>query len=390
MATLPPPPTRAPDGSFAWLDWYNKLQRFISQGGIVPWANIDFTGSSLNDIVDKQHNYLTGIQGGTAGEHYHLTLAEYSGIGNSVPNSRQVIAGNGLTGGGTLAADRTFNVVAGDGSITVNPDNIVVGVISDTQHGARGGGGLHADATTSVAGFMSATDKTNLNALVAAGPGVPTTRQVIAGTGMTGGGALSADVTLNVIGNADGSIIANANDVQVGVLATDGQHGVRGGGTQHAVVTTSSNGFMSAADKVKLDSLGTSSFRAYVSVVQPVAASTFSTIVFTAQEWDDLNEYDTATGQFIPSVTGKYCFAAGIHGTQFTPTARVISLFVNGTETVRMQQFESDSGNGVIAGTSGIVSLTAGDVVTLKYLSGIAENISTGSSICYFSGYRIK
>ena len=39
--------------------------------------------------------------------------------------------------------------------------------ISDTQHGNRGGGSLHSVATTSVAGFMSATDKTNLDQLMA-------------------------------------------------------------------------------------------------------------------------------------------------------------------------------------------------------------------------------
>lgn len=47
---------------------------------------------------------------------------------------------------------------------------------------------------------------------------VPTTRVLTAGTGLTGGGDLSADRTFNVVGNADGSIIANANDVQLGAL----------------------------------------------------------------------------------------------------------------------------------------------------------------------------
>lgn len=85
------------------------------------------------------------------------------------------------------------------------------------------------------------------------GGGVPPTRTLTAGTGMTGGGNLSADRTFDVAANADGSIIANANDIQVGILATDAQHGVRGGGTQHAVATPVIAGFMSAADKAKLD-----------------------------------------------------------------------------------------------------------------------------------------
>lgn len=43
----------------------------------------------------------------------------------SVPDSRQVISGAGLTGGGTLAADRTLAVGAGTG-ITVNADDVAV------------------------------------------------------------------------------------------------------------------------------------------------------------------------------------------------------------------------------------------------------------------------
>jgi len=87
------------------------------------------------------------------------------------------------------------------------------------------------------------------------GGGVPPTRTLTAGAGLTGGGDLSADRTFNVVANPDGSIIVNPNDVKVGVLATDAQHGARGGGGLHAIATTSVAGFMSAADKLKLDGL---------------------------------------------------------------------------------------------------------------------------------------
>lgn len=84
--------------------------------------------------------------------------------------------------------------------------------------------------------------------------GVPATRTITAGAGLTGGGDLSADRTIDAAANADGSIVVNANDIQVGVLATDAQHGVRGGGTQHAVaVPAGAAGFMSGADKTKID-----------------------------------------------------------------------------------------------------------------------------------------
>jgi len=104
----------------------------------------------------------------------------------AVQATRQVISGNGLTGGGDLSADRTLAVGAGDG-ITVNADDVAVafGVVGEMAaagvtsanaagvlakaargdhahaHGAQalGDGTNHAVATAAFAGFMSADDK---------------------------------------------------------------------------------------------------------------------------------------------------------------------------------------------------------------------------------------
>ena len=95
---LPPPPTKSPDGSFAWVDWYNKLQQFVSQGGVVLWANIDFTGSNINDIASRAHNDLQSMQGGAAGERYHLTLAQHSALTAGPHNNLSGLqGGNGST-----------------------------------------------------------------------------------------------------------------------------------------------------------------------------------------------------------------------------------------------------------------------------------------------------
>lgn len=74
------------------------------------------------------------------------------------------------------------------------------------------------------------------------------------------GVALSVDpgelLRVALAASPDGSIAAGPGSVQVGVLASDAQHGARGGGTQHADATNVAAGFMSAADKAKLDDLG--------------------------------------------------------------------------------------------------------------------------------------
>jgi len=94
------------------------------------------------------------------------------GGGGGVPVTRLITSGAGLTGGGTLAADRTLAVGAGTG-ITVNADDVAV--------------------DTSVVAVAA--------------------RQIISGGGLTGGGTLAADRTLAV--GAGTGITVNADDVAI-------------------------------------------------------------------------------------------------------------------------------------------------------------------------------
>lgn len=75
---LPPPPTRAANGDFAWTAWYNQLYTLLSTTGAVSWSLVDKAGSSIADLQNKNHNLLTAMQGGTTNEYYHLTSAEYT------------------------------------------------------------------------------------------------------------------------------------------------------------------------------------------------------------------------------------------------------------------------------------------------------------------------
>lgn len=72
-ATLPPPPVRAPDGSFAWVAWQQSLYALLSTTGSVAWSLIDKAGSSIADLQSKGHNLLTGVLG--TGQ-YHISSTE--------------------------------------------------------------------------------------------------------------------------------------------------------------------------------------------------------------------------------------------------------------------------------------------------------------------------
>ena len=100
----------------------------------------------------------------------------------------------------------------------------------DTAHGARGGGSLHAGATTSVAGFLSGADKTKLDG-VAVGAQVnvatdldftPASRVLASSTG--------ADVTLPIVSAADAGLAPASGGGTANFLRADGTWAAPSGG----------------------------------------------------------------------------------------------------------------------------------------------------------------
>lgn len=133
-------------------------------------------------------------------------------------------------------------------------------------------------------------------------------------TTVAGAGLTKTGNTIDVVADADGSIVVLSDSIKVGVLATDAQHGNRGGGGIHAAVTTSVNGFMSAADKLKLDGItGTG-----VELVgkQPCRAATTANITLSGTQTVDgvaliATDRCLVKNQTTGSQNGIYVVAAG-------------------------------------------------------------------------------
>lgn len=173
-------------------------------------------------------------------------VASILGGGGAVSS---VAAGTGLTGGGTGAV--TVNVGAhADGSIVVNTNDIQVGILAtDAQHGNRGGGGLHANATGATAGFMSAADKTALDAV--SSTYVPQSRTVSTTGPLAGGGALSGNLTLTLSaasGVAAGSMSSTHYTRLEGLAALTTKGDLLGFTTVPARVGVLTDGFVLTAD----------------------------------------------------------------------------------------------------------------------------------------------
>ena len=133
-AGIPPPPLNSPNGSYYWLEWYTNLTNFLN-GTNIPWANLNFTGSNLHDIITRLHNTLQSIQGGNAGGDLTGTGLAYHMLGvgswNNTTSSAKVPTSWSISGtnpytvsfGGTaspLFSDFMAGATSNTSGVTVN------------------------------------------------------------------------------------------------------------------------------------------------------------------------------------------------------------------------------------------------------------------------------
>lgn len=218
-------------------------------------------------IVDNTElGYLDGV-----------TSAIQSQLDSKAPSSRTITAGNGLSGGGTLATDRALAVAAdADGSIAVGAGGVKVGMLAtDAQHGNRAGGALHALASAMAAGFMSAADFAKLAGITTGATNTPLASTTPAAVGSAAVGV--------------GTTAARADHVHA--------HGDQAGGTLHADATTMVSGFMPASAVTKLATVATNATATPLASTAPVNATKAAAdvgVATTAARADHKHDVSTA------------------------------------------------------------------------------------------------
>lgn len=163
-------------------------------------ANVPISGLPFGVGPMTGNESFPGVAGGVT---YQWALSQMLQAipGGYVPNSREINTGTGLSGGGDLSANRTL-------------------ILADTavSPGIYGAATTIPQVTVDQQGRLTSV----VNVPVSFAGFVPDTRQVIAGTGLSGGGALSSDVTLD-LANTAVAAASYGGAATVGTFTVDAQ-----------------------------------------------------------------------------------------------------------------------------------------------------------------------
>jgi hypothetical protein len=174
-------------------------------------------------------------------------------------------------------------------------------------------------------------------------------------------------------------------------------HGARGGGTLHAVATTSVAGFLSAADKTLLDAaLATKTrVRAITTAGQTLVADVYTLVVFGTETYDTKNEFNAGTGVFTATEAGYYHVTAQVTLAVVAQSAGPyvnIVLRKNGSNLVLGAYDYADAAQtkALIGSLSTTVLLAASDTLDVVALvSPSSKTVNTSSLATWFTIDRL-
>ena len=232
-------------------------------------------------------------------------------------------------------------------------------------------GSAHGVATTSDAGFMSAADKIKLDSMGSGGDYTHPTSGVTSGT--------YKSVTVNDQGHVTGGTNPTTLSGYGITDATPSSH-IGSGGTAHANATTTVAGFMSGADKTKLDGVATGATKNSTDAYLLNRANHTGT-----QATSTITGLDTTLSTINTSLTGKLDKAGGVISgpiTEKIPTAiytytgdNITSITENYLGGVKTTSFQYTGDN-----ITSMVEQYAGSTTTTTYVYDESGNLVSASS----------
>ena len=340
-----------------------------------------------NDPAPSDQGFLAYSRAGTTYKVQVADILNYSGV----PVTRQVLAGTGLTGGGQLTSNVTLSVAAGG----IGPTQLAnTGVAAGTYGDASNAVTVGVDAQGRITSITT-------NPVVISGF-VPTSRQVIAGAGLTGGGALTGNVTLSAdfsattplsVDTTGSAGVANeisrsdhthpaidlADDDQV-----DGLLGLDNGGTARSLVANAGAVVYSGADGLYVGSAGTAG---QVLVSSGTSGYTWGTVVILADQPPNVFYAGPTAGAAVApafrNIVNTDLPNSGVAANTYGSASSIPVITVNAKGVITSASNQSIvSGVSSVNGQTGAVVLTASDVGAAAItLSGANSDITSMSGV---------
>lgn len=196
----------------------------VALSDVAPPAIGTATSGTAADASRSNHTHAHGDQaGGTL--HSAATQASAGFLSSTDKTKLDGVAAHAAAVGTADPAPVAAAAAVGVSANAAREDHV-------HAHGPQSGGTLHAAATTAAAGFMAAADKSKLDGVAANAAAVG----AVAPPAVAAAGAVGTSVAA-----------ARADHTHA--------HGAQTDGALHAAATTTTAGFMSAADKTKLDAI---------------------------------------------------------------------------------------------------------------------------------------
>ena len=343
---------------------------------LIPVA---ITGLPL-DPAPSDQGFMAYTRAGTTYKVQVADILSYSGV----PTTRQVLAGTGLTGGGQLTGNVTLSVA---------PSGIGPTQLADTGVAA----GTYGDSTTAVTVTVDAQGRITAisTASIAVSGYVPTSRQIIAGDGLTGGGALSSNVTVsvdfaattpesvNTTGSAGVATTVSRSDHKHPAIdladddQVDGLLGLGNGGTARSLVANAGAIVWSGADGLYIGSAGTAG---QVLVSAGVSGYSWGTAVLVSDQAANVIFAGPTAGPDAP-VTFRAMVSAdlpnsGVSAGTYGSQASVPVITVNGKGQVTAATNTTINAVTLTTGSISTAPTNGTDIVNKNYADSIATGIN--------------